>query len=325
MSAIQAQSTDTNNATLGRTLVLDELFDLTLYRELRRHAGEDFHPLLKSLVPVETRHFEFWKAFFHVEEPDLDLWRRLKLRLIALFCRLFGPPAIAITLEAIELRGIKKYLRVWEEYRATPLGEAVRSILDDELCHEDSIVSQSITQQVRPERIRDVFLGLNDGLVEMVGAVSGFFAAFHSASAVLIAALTVAVAGAFSMAAGAFMGASSAFEIEDVEAGKRRFLGEKDVTAPPSAPFGSGLSVGLSYLVGALVPIAPVFFGATSLWLTIAVSITAVIVTSYVLAFLSGMDARRRILLNLLIASLAVAVTYAIGLATNRLFGITIS
>jgi VIT1/CCC1 family predicted Fe2+/Mn2+ transporter len=45
---------------------------------------------------------------------------------------------------------------------------------------------------------------LNDGLVEILGAVSGFFGAFGDAVTVLIAALTIAVAGSLSMAAGAY-------------------------------------------------------------------------------------------------------------------------
>lgn len=47
-------------------------------------------------------------------------------------------------------------------------------------------------RRISPERVRDVFLGLNDRLVEILGAVSGFFAAFGNAATVLVAGLTVA-------------------------------------------------------------------------------------------------------------------------------------
>ena len=40
------------------------------------------------------------------------------------------------------------------------------------------------------------------------------------------------------------------------------------------------------------------------------------------LAFLSGMQIRRRVAVNLIISSAAVAVTYAIGTVTKRLWGL---
>ena len=42
------------------------------------------------------------------------------------------------------------------------------------------------------------------------------------------------------------------------------------------------------------------------------------------LAFLSGMDVRRRIAINLVIIAAAVGVTYVIGLVTRALFGISV-
>ena len=33
-------------------------------------------------------------------------------------------------------------------------------------------------RRINPERVRNIFLGLNDGLVEILGAVTGFFGAF---------------------------------------------------------------------------------------------------------------------------------------------------
>ena len=48
-----------------------------------------------------------------------------------------------------------------------------------------------------------------------------------------------------------------------------------------------------------------------------------IVVVSTIVAFLSGMDVRRRILLNLAITGIAVVVTYAIGLAAKSALGIS--
>jgi hypothetical protein len=45
---------------------------------------------------------------------------------------------------------------------------------------------------------------------------------------------------------------------------------------------------------------------------------------SMLLAFLSGMDIRRRIATNIVIIAAAVDITYAIGLAVKDLFGIAV-
>jgi len=146
--------------------------------------------ILDELIPIETRHAAFWQEFFGTDIRRLDPWRRLKLRLLTGVCRLFGAPAIHLVLEAIEIYGVRKYLTLWERYRSARLGEAARRILEDELRHEDQVVSASIERRVDPESVRSLFLGFNDGLVEILGAVSGFFAAFADAASILVATST---------------------------------------------------------------------------------------------------------------------------------------
>jgi len=313
------------DARLGRKLVLDEIFDLSLYSRLREVAGSDLAPVLEELVRVETRHVSFWQEFFGLQGlTRLDGPRRFKLALLVLLCRLFGPSAVHLVLEAIEVHGVRKYLRVWNRYKDTPLGAAVRGILEDEFEHEDMVVSGQGERRVNPEKVRNVFLGLNDGLVEILGAVSGFFAAFGRSRAVLAAGFTVAVAGAMSMAAGAYIGAGSEAEVRETDEERRRFLGETVTPAPRESPGTSALVVGLGYFGGALVPVLPVLFGAKGMLPTMVTAGTTIVLVSAVVAFISGMDVRRRIVLNVLITGIAVAVTYAIGMAAKALLGIAI-
>ena len=304
--------------------MLDELFDLTLYCSLRRLATGRLAVALDSLIPTESRHFSFWQQLFDLHVDRLDLPRRLKLGLIVVTCRVLGAPAIHLVLEAIEVYGVRKYVRVWRTYAATPLGPAVREVLEDEFEHEDAVVTGDAELRINPERVRNIFLGLNDGLVEILGAVSGFFAAFGSTAAVLTAAFTVAVAGALSMAAGAWVAVSSEAEVKTTEAGRRRFL---DPTAPPEAggesPLASAIAVGTSYFAGALIPVLPVLAGAQTLLASLIAGGSLIALVSMILAFLSGMDVKRRVVTNLLIMAAAVAITFAVGLLTRRLWGVS--
>ncbi|HET6366580.1 MAG TPA: VIT1/CCC1 transporter family protein [Pseudomonadales bacterium] len=309
---------------LARRLILDELFDLSLYEALQPVAPPPERKVLAELIPVERRHLEFWQRFFALRLDRLDWGRRLKLAFLVLVCRVLGAPAIRLVLEAIEVHGVRKYLGVWKTYGDGPLGPAVREVLEDEFRHEDVVVTGGESRWINAERVRDIFLGGNDGLVEILGAMSGFFAAFGASVTLVMAGLTVAVAGALSMAAGAYIAVSSEIEVARVELERRRFLGEAEGKVPVERPVVTGLVVGISYFLGALVPVLPFLFGATTVVPTILTAGSIIIAVSTVLSFLSGMDVGRRLLTNLVIIAAAVSVTYAIGVITRSVWGISV-
>jgi len=310
---------------LARRLILDELFDLSLYKALRDLTEGDVQGILNELIQVETTHFAFWQDFFNLHFTTLDLPRRLKLRGIILACRLFGTPAIHLVLQAIEVYGVRKYLTLWKSYKDGPLGAAVKDVLVDEFKHEDTVVTTLTERKINPERIRNIFLGMNDGLVEILGAVSGFFGAFGDAVTVLIAASTTAVAGSLSMGAGIYVATSSEKEIKATELAKQQFLGTDTVAAErEEQPLGSALVVGGSYIAGAMVPVLPVLFGAKDVLPSLLTAGSMIILVSMVLAFLSGMEVKKRIFTNLVIIACAVAITYAIGLVAKTLWGVSV-
>jgi vacuolar iron transporter family protein len=310
---------------LARQLVLDELFDLSLYEALRDVATGDLRSILDQLIPIEARHLAFWQDFFELPVRRLDWWRRVKLALMVAICRLLGAPAMHLVLEGIEVYGVRKYLKVWSTYGEGRVGAAVRSILVDEFKHEDAVVTGDTARRLNPERIRNIFLGLNDGLVEILGAVSGFFGAFTSSITVLVAGLTVAVAGALSMAAGAWIASSSEAEVRATEIGRKRFLGERiESTEAAETPVASAVAVGGSYFAGALVPVLPVLAGAQTALPSLVTAGSLIIVVSMILAFLSGMELKRRVLTNLVIIAAAVGITFAIGLISKRVWGISV-
>jgi predicted membrane protein (TIGR00267 family) len=317
--------TDTHpsDPRLARTLILDELFDLILYRKLRSIPDPDLQKTLAELIPVEEGHFAFWQDFFKLELPTLNLGRKLKLLLILFICRIFGAPAVDLALEAIEVYGIRKYLEVWKQYKSSPLGSAVRDVLRDEFQHEDEIVTRLKERIINPDRVRDIFLGINDGMVEILGAVSGFFASLGQNALVLVAGLTTAVAGAISMAAGAYVAMSSEYEVRKTQNEKLQFLNETTGTGQrEESALKSGVIVGISYFVGSAFPLVPVLFGARTPLPSILTGGSMILLVSVTVAFLSGMDIKKRALINLILITLAVGITYLIGISVRALLGI---
>ncbi len=201
----------------------------------------------------------------------------------------------------------------------------MEKVLHDELEHEDVIVTKWIERKISPEKIKNLFFGFNDGLVEILGAVSGFFAAFSNITAILFASMMVAVAGSISMGAGAYVAANSKEEIEQVEEGKRRFLrGRNPAQLNSGTALKEAIRVGVSYFIGAIIPVLPVALGEKNFLISFVAGGIMIIFVSTILAFLSGMDVRRRILINLIIIGFAVGVTYGIGVATKMFLGISL-
>ncbi len=312
--------------------MLDELFDLTLYTAMREITSSDMKSMFDELIPTETKHFTFWQDFFSIKVEKLDFRRRLKLKFLTAVVKIMGTLGAHLVLEAIEVYGVRKYVDVWNRYKGTPTGEAVRKILEDEFHHEDEIVSSSIERHIHPERVRDIFLGLNDGLVEILGAVSGFFAALSNLPAVIAASIAVAVAGAISMAAGAYGAVDSENEVERIESAKKDFASvefsdrgaAQDSAGNTSSAAESGIIVGISYLLGATVPVLPMLLGAKNIVLPLLVAAVVMVFISTVIAFLSGMKMSRRILTNFVTLLIAVGITYAVGISVKAIFGINI-
>jgi VIT1/CCC1 family predicted Fe2+/Mn2+ transporter len=126
------------------------------------------------------------------------------------------------------------------------------------------------------------------------------------------------------MAAGAYIGASSEAEVRATEDERRRFLGEAVGSQAAQSPASSALVVGIGYFAGAVVPILPVLFGATGLLPTVITAGAIIVLVSTIVAFISGMAVRRRIVLNLIVTGIAVVVTYAIGLLAKAVWGIAV-
>jgi VIT1/CCC1 family predicted Fe2+/Mn2+ transporter len=313
------------NSKLVQRLVLDELFDLSLYRALCPIAPAGLRAILEELIPIEARHCAFWQGFFGLRVHGLDWGRRFKQRARVAACQILGAATMHLVLEAIEVYGVRKYLSIWNAYRQSPLGAAVRKVLEDEFEHEDAVVTGDTERRMNPERVRNIFLELNDGLIEILGALSGSFTAFGNTLAVLAAASTVAGAGALSMAAGAYIAASSEAEVLQTESERQRFLGK---AAPEprdkESPLRSAGMVGSSHCAGALVPVLPVLFGASGVLPSVLVAGSLIALVSSLLAFLSGMEIKRHVPMNLVIIAAAVTISYAIGAAARVAAGISI-
>lgn len=310
---------------LGYKLITGELTDLTLYRAVQKQMKDkEQKRLMQELIDAEVAHVSFWKKFFNMPDTDLSAWHKLKIKTLLLFISITGNTGLFMVLEATEVHGIQTYLDLLEKHKNPEFKKAINHIIEDELRHEDAIVTGNNGSVIKPEDVRNIFLGFNDGSVEILGAVSGFSAAFQDPTSVFVAGTTVAVAGCISMAAGAYAAVDSEREIQNMQMLKQKFLNEDQMEIRKENPVMSAIVVGVAYFIGATVPVLPFLLGAVNPIPSIIASGSLIILVSILIAFLTGLKTSRRIFVNVTGIVLSVCASYGIGLAVKSLFEINL-
>ncbi len=215
--------------------------------------------------------------------------------------------------------------------------------------------------------LRDVMLGLNDGLVASFAVTSGVAGAFsNTPSVVIMAGLAEMLGGAVSMGLAAFIAARSQIEFYESEVDRERYEirrfpeHERDeirgiyrqkgfsgplldqivehITGDPErwadvmmreelgfigdnfeSPIRSSMVVGVSYLVGAAVPVAPYLFiaPATGIMLSAIITVLVLFAVGALKTIITARSWWRSGLESMLTGIAAGAVTYGAG----RLFG----
>jgi ribonuclease BN (tRNA processing enzyme) len=120
---------------LPRLLLLDGLFDLSLYRSLERFPPGRLGSVLDELIQTETRHVAFWQEFFNLKDlvaPARSLLLSLVLGhafLPSAAAQSCGSPGVAMQVlgsggpELQDRRASSSYL-VWEDGQARVLVDA---------------------------------------------------------------------------------------------------------------------------------------------------------------------------------------------------------
>ncbi|WP_048147753.1 VIT1/CCC1 transporter family protein [Palaeococcus ferrophilus] len=196
----------------------DEYQDSVLYARLAK--GEKDETLKREflrLSKIESKHASFWHEFLtkrNASPPRVKVGR-LRVLSIRVLRKLLGPGAVASLLEMGENSAVEKYFEFLTNFE---LEEAERRALSevilDELEHEHFFAETK--RRFHTENIRDFVLGMNDGLVELLGAVTGLSAVYVSTPRIVgISGLIVGVAGALSMAIGAFISVRSQRQVNE--------------------------------------------------------------------------------------------------------------
>lgn len=179
---------------------LNEYRDYITYRELAKiERVPKFKKILETLVEHEIEDYRFWLPHCRQQEHRISAVEIWGLKLMR---RLLGLTFTAKFLEGNERDAIRNYTTFLQH-----VDERMRAQIEDIIRHE-KLHEQELIGQIREERVSflsSIVLGVNDGLIELTGALVGFTFALRNHVLVALLGAVTGIAAALSMAASAYM------------------------------------------------------------------------------------------------------------------------
>jgi VIT1/CCC1 family predicted Fe2+/Mn2+ transporter len=277
---------------------LNEYRDYITYRELAKtETVPAFKKILEALVEREIEDYRFWLPYCTKKAHRIsgcEVWCLKAMRM------LLGLTFTAKFLEGNERQAVRNYTAFLKDADET-MRAKVEDILHHERAHEQELIGQ--IQEERVSFLSSIVLGVNDGLIELTGALVGFAFALHHHMLVALLGTVTGIAASLSMAASAYMQARH-------EAGKE--------------PKKAGLYTGGAYLLVVVLLVVP-YFLISNLSLAMGVMFGLILLLILGLSFYSSVlfarDFKRQAG-EMLLFSLGVAgITFLLGSLVRSMIG----
>ena len=277
---------------------LNEYRDYVTYRELAKtETVPAFKKILEALVEHEIEDYRFWLPYCSKKAHRIS---GFEVRCLRAMRRLLGLTFTAKFLEGNERNAIRNYTAFLKG-----ADEAVRAKIEDILRHE-RMHEKELIGQIREERVSflsSIVLGVNDGLIELTGALVGFAFALRNHTLVALLGSVTGIAASLSMAASAYMQARH-------EAGKE--------------PRKAGLYTGGAYLLVVIILVFP-YVWISNIDVAVGVMFGLILLLILSLSFYSSVlferDFKRQVG-EMLMFSLGVAgITFLLGTFVRSMIG----
>lgn len=273
--------------------------DYIIYRELTKiEKIDEFKKILEELIAHEIQDYNFWLQFskkksFKVSKFEIFIYKLMR--------KFLGLTFTAKFLERHEREMIKLYTEFSKEVDEK-LKEEIGKIIEHERYHERKLISQIKEEKI--EFMGSIILGLNDGLIELTGALVGFSFALQKHFLVALAGLITGISASLSMASSAYIQA--------------RFEKNKN-------PKKASIYTGISYFIIVFILVLPFFFinHIFKALLLMALVVFFIIISISFYASVIFERKFKRQFKEMLISSIGVAViTFIIGLVLRSILKI---
>ncbi|MEM3675716.1 MAG: VIT1/CCC1 family protein [Thermoplasmataceae archaeon] len=244
----------------------DELTDRDFYVRLSEKINDTWlSENLRRLSTIEEKHASFWEDDLKklgVETSGVHP-RRLKTMFLLFFSRILGVGLTVKILEHGEIETVAEYRKYAEEsHEDVEFKQKLEGIISDEVEHESVFDSTIDRTREDIETNRELIYGISDGLVEVLASLAGLSAIITDHFLIALGGIVVGVSGAMSMSLGAYLSRNSETLFHLAEIRKRSILHNEDekkeeVEKIRSKSSKSAVNTGLSYILGAVIPILP--------------------------------------------------------------------
>ena len=307
---------DRKNTYLVELYKIERMHHIIFSDLAKREKNKELKGILERLSATENKHAKMWAKILEISRIKVPR-RTSKFFVFAILLlrHLLGLVLAVKAAERFETQLDKKIVEV-ERYGGLEPHEKeiIKEIIKDELKNEAPLKVKILAYNQVLNNIRDIIIGMNDGLVEVLAAVSGLGAALHTPVLILVGGIIIALSGTLSMTGSAFI--STSYEINvNSKSGKKR-------SAKSSAFY-----VGGAYVIGAIVPLIPFAFGAGGYYgIAISIMLTAAVlsIVASLVALVSGISIKSNILKTLFISIGSAFVTIALGAYARSVLHITI-
>ncbi len=254
-------------------------------------TNKEFKKILKKFAEHEWKDFVFWKEHDQKKEFKLNV---LTLITIKIMRKILGLTFVVKYLEREEKDLLKHYHEYANQIKDPAQKAKIKQAIEHEIQHEQELIAQ--IKEERVEFISSIILGINDGLIELTGALVGFTLALQNNTLIALTGAITGIAASLSMASSAFMQAQ-------YEPGKN--------------PAKAALYTGLAYIIVVILLVFPFLItntignALTILGLTVATIITAI---SYYTSILFERPFAKQISQMALFSVGTAIITFLIGL-----------
>jgi vacuolar iron transporter family protein len=265
-----------------------------------RETDETFRDILVQLTDMERGHVVFWRNLAKQKtyrvKPSV-IWVYMVLR------KLFGLTFVVRLMEMQEDIMVEE-IREWLFHTNHHAKKDIETVLLVEEQQELKLIKQ--IKEERVEFMGSIVLGLNDGLIELSGALTGFLFAFQNHTTVILAGVILGISASLSMASSSYLQARQ-------ERGKD--------------PIKSAIYTGVAYLIVVVLLIMPYLLTSNHIASLLGMLLIVIGIVSGLSFYTAVVFSRnlRQTFIEMLTFSVGTAfVTFLIGSAARSIFGINL-
>lgn len=190
--------------------ILDaEVLSFLIYSKLYKKEKESkLKGKLKGLIDLDTQHIKLWEGLCgNLGIKSKTSKHHLEVGSVLLMRKFFGKNLAFSMINSLENRKISDISKVFNKIPDKDRADFIDYMVEE--LEQEALLKKNVKANSIMSHIRDIVFGMNDGLVEVLAAVSGFTSVLQSNLLIAVAGAIVGVSGTISMAVGAYLSSKS--------------------------------------------------------------------------------------------------------------------